>query len=130
MTVSNPLSQRELVTLQLREEGKTYKEIAEAIGMSVGGAKSSYDRAVRKIAFEKKYRPIMDLWHEATESQHLFFSWYRLELLAQVVREKEREACAKIAANRMLDDKNENMKKGYFLAQQSIAKDIRARGQK
>jgi len=41
----------------------------------------------------------------------------------------EREICAKIAANRMLDDKNENMKKGYFLAQQSIAKDIRARGQ-
>jgi hypothetical protein len=40
----------------------------------------------------------------------------------------EREACAKIAANRMLIDKNENMKKGYFLAQQSIAQDIRSRG--
>jgi len=39
----------------------------------------------------------------------------------------EREACAKIAENRMLDDKNENIKKGYFYAQQSIAQDIRER---
>ena len=103
MTVSNPLSQRELVTLQLREEGKTYKEIAAAIGMSVGGAKSSYDRAFRKITFEKKYRSIMDLWHEATESQHLFFSWYRLELLAQVVRQKERERILEIMKEGLWD---------------------------
>ena len=41
--------------------------------------------------------------------------------------EQEREACAKIAENRMLDDKNENIKKGYFYAQQSIAQDIRKR---
>jgi hypothetical protein len=43
--------------------------------------------------------------------------------------EAEREACAKIAENRMLHDKNENIKKGYFYAQQSIAQDIRSRGQ-
>jgi len=41
--------------------------------------------------------------------------------------EKEREECAKIAENRMLHDKNENIKKGYFYAQQSIAQDIRER---
>ena len=45
----------------------------------------------------------------------------------KLVAEKEREACAKIAENRMLHDKNENIKKGYFYAQQSIAQDIRER---
>ena len=50
-----------------------------------------------------------------------------LEQLAKLVIEHEREACAKIAENRMLDDKNENIKKGYFYAQQSIAQDIRTR---
>jgi hypothetical protein len=50
-----------------------------------------------------------------------------LEQLAKLLVEKEREACAKIAENRMLDDKNENIKKGYFYAQQSIAQDIRTR---
>ena len=44
--------------------------------------------------------------------------------------EAEREACAKIAENRMLHDKNENIKKGYFYAQQSIAQDIRTRKNK
>ena len=38
---------------------------------------------------------------------------------------KEREACAKIAENRILHDKNEDIKKGYFYAQQSITQDIR-----
>jgi hypothetical protein len=52
-----------------------------------------------------------------------------LDELEWQIAEHEREACAKIAENRMLDDKNENMKKGYFFAQESIAKDIRARGQ-
>jgi hypothetical protein len=54
-----------------------------------------------------------------------------IELLVhfvQAIAEKEREACAKIAENRILHDKNENIKKGYFYAQQSIAQDIRARG--
>jgi hypothetical protein len=50
-----------------------------------------------------------------------------LEQLAKLLVEKEREACAKIAENRMLDDKNKNIKKGYFYAQQSIAQDIRKR---
>jgi hypothetical protein len=50
-----------------------------------------------------------------------------LELKDRVL--KEREACAKVAENRMLHDKNENIKKGYFYAQQSIAQDIRLRGQ-
>jgi hypothetical protein len=53
----------------------------------------------------------------------------RFEPFAKLIEEKEREACAKIVENRILHDKNENIKKGYFFAQQSIAKDIRARGQ-
>ena len=39
----------------------------------------------------------------------------------------EREACAKIAENRILHDENKNIKKGYLFAQQSIAQDIRTR---
>jgi len=50
-----------------------------------------------------------------------------LDELEWQIAEREREACAKIAENRMLDDKNENIKKGYFYAQQSIAQDIRTR---
>ena len=53
-----------------------------------------------------------------------------LDGLEWQVAEREREACAKIAENRMLDDKNENIKKGYFYAQQSIAQDIRTRKNK
>jgi len=52
-----------------------------------------------------------------------------IETFAKLVAEAERDACAKIVENRILDDKNENIKKGYFFAQQSIAEDIRARGQ-
>ena len=44
--------------------------------------------------------------------------------------EKEREECAKIAENRILHDENKDIKKGYLFAQQSIAQDIRTRGQK
>jgi len=54
----------------------------------------------------------------------------KLEQFAKLVAEKEREACAKIAENRILHDENKNIKKGYFFAQQSIAQDIRTRGQK
>ena len=48
---------------------------------------------------------------------------------AKLVAEKEREACAKIAENRILHDENKDIKKGYLFAQQSIAQDIRTRGQ-
>ena len=48
---------------------------------------------------------------------------------AKLVAEKEREECAKIAENRILHDENKDIKKGYLFAQQSIAQDIRARGQ-
>ena len=50
-------------------------------------------------------------------------------IFAKLVAEKEREACAKIAENRILHDENKNIKKGYLFAQQSIAQDIRTRGQ-
>ena len=52
-----------------------------------------------------------------------------LEKFAKLVAEKEREACAKIAENRILHDENKDIKKGYLFAQQSIAQDIRTRGQ-
>jgi len=51
----------------------------------------------------------------------------RYERFAKLVAEKEREACAKIAENRILHDENKNIKKGYLFAQQSIAQDIRTR---
>ena len=50
-----------------------------------------------------------------------------LSRFAKLVAEKEREACAKIAENRILHDENKNIKKGYLFAQQSIAQDIRTR---
>ena len=52
-----------------------------------------------------------------------------LRVFAKLVAEKEREACAKIAENRILHDENKDIKKGYLFAQQSIAQDIRTRGQ-
>jgi hypothetical protein len=50
-----------------------------------------------------------------------------LSRFAKLVAEVEREACAKIAENRILHDENKNIKKGYLFAQQSIAQDIRTR---
>jgi hypothetical protein len=52
-----------------------------------------------------------------------------LSRFAKLVAEVEREACAKIAENRILHDENKNIKKGYLFAQQSIAQDIRTRRQ-
>ena len=52
-----------------------------------------------------------------------------LEAFSKMVAEKEREECAKIVENRILHDENKDIKKGYLFAQQSIAQDIRARGQ-
>jgi len=52
-----------------------------------------------------------------------------LEKFAKLVAEVEREECAKIAENRILHDENKDIKKGYLFAQQSIAQDIRTRGQ-
>ena len=52
-----------------------------------------------------------------------------LRVFAKLVAEKEREKCAKIAENRILHDENKDIKKGYLFAQQSIAQDIRTRGQ-
>ena len=54
---------------------------------------------------------------------------YCLTYFAKMIAEKEREACAKIAENRILHDENKDIKKGYLFAQQSIAQDIRTRGQ-
>ena len=55
---------------------------------------------------------------------------YCLTYFAKMIAEKEREACAKIAENRILHDENKDIKKGYLFAQQSIAQDIRTRIQK
>jgi len=75
---------------------------------------------------------IEHMWKVARNDPHHDFNWFDPVVVkfATLVAEHEREACAKIAENRMLDDKNENIKKGYFYAQQSIAQDIRTRKNK
>ena len=57
------------------------------------------------------------------------FTHLMLKDFAKLAAEDEREQCAKIAENRILHDENKNIKKGYLFAQQSIAQDIRSRGQ-
>jgi hypothetical protein len=49
-------------------------------------------------------------------------------LVAAAARADEREACAKLAENRMLDDENKNKRIGHHHACNLIAIDIRARG--
>lgn len=52
-----------------------------------------------------------------------------LQCFADLVRADEREACARLAENRMLADENKNKRIGYHHACKAIATDIRARGQ-
>jgi hypothetical protein len=61
---------------------------------------------------------------------HIFeFSKYKyLERFAELVAAHEREECAKLAENRMLDDENKNKRIGHHHACNLIAIDIRARG--
>ena len=49
-------------------------------------------------------------------------------LVEAAARADEREACAKLAENRMLDDENKNKRIGHHHACNLIAIDIRARG--
>jgi hypothetical protein len=51
-----------------------------------------------------------------------------LEKFAELVAAHEREECAKLAENRMLDDENKNKRIGHHHACNLIAIDIRARG--
>jgi len=76
----------------------------------------------KQAGFERLgvYAQFGDDWVSFTED---------LETFAKLIVEKEREACAKIAENRILHDENKDIKKGYLFAQQSIAQDIRTRGQ-
>jgi len=59
-------------------------------------------------------------------------SWADLEAFAEwvilIARADEREECAKLAENRMLDDENKNKRIGHHHACNLIAIDIRARG--
>ena len=48
---------------------------------------------------------------------------------AKLVAEKEREACAKVADNRLLLDASSKERNIYDLARKNIAADIRARGE-
>ena len=77
----------------------------------------------KQAGFERLgvYAQFGDDWVSFTED---------LETFAKLIVEKEREACAKIAENRILHDENKDIKKGYLFAQQSIAQDIRTRIQK
>ena len=76
----------------------------------------------KQAGFERLgvYAQFGDDWVSFTED---------LETFAKLIVEKEREACAKIAENRILHDENKDIKKGYLFAQQSIAQDIRTRRQ-
>ena len=76
-------------------------------------------------------KEIEQMWKVASNDPHHDFNWFDPVVVkfAKLVAEHEREACAKIAENRILHDENENIKKGYLFAQQSITQDIRARGQ-
>ena len=86
------------------------KEAGLAIGVALDGSKSVGKHEDKSFAVGRL--PLND-----------FVAFVKL------VAEKEREACAKIAENRILHDENKDIKKGYLFAQQSIAQDIRARGQ-
>ena len=48
---------------------------------------------------------------------------------ARLVAAKEREACAKVADNRLLLDASSKERDAYDLARKNIAADIRARGE-
>jgi hypothetical protein len=48
---------------------------------------------------------------------------------AKLVAAKEREACAKVAENRILAEASDIEKVAYYTACKNIAKEIRARGQ-
>ena len=86
------------------------KEAGLAIGVALDGSKSVGKHEDKSFAVGRL--PLED-----------FVAFVKL------VAEKEREECAKIAENRILHDENKDIKKGYLFAQQSIAQDIRARGQ-
>jgi len=87
------------------------KEAGLAIGVALDGSKSVGKHEDKSFAVGRL--PLED-----------FVAFVKL------VAEKEREACAKIAENRILHDENKDIKKGYLFAQQSIAQDIRTRIQK
>ena len=86
------------------------KEAGLAIGVALDGSKSVGKHEDKSFAVGRL--PLND-----------FVAFVKL------VAEKEREACAKIAENRILHDENKDIKKGYLFAQQSIAQDIRTRRQ-
>lgn len=52
-----------------------------------------------------------------------------LERFANLIVVAEREACARLAECRCLDDNNKNRRIGHYYACKFIAADIRARGQ-
>jgi len=52
-----------------------------------------------------------------------------LERFAKLVAAKEREACAKIAENRLLTEASDIEKIAHYTACKNIASEIRARGQ-
>ena len=62
----------------------------------------------------------------------LFDDEEQMERFAELVRAEaqadEREACARLAQNRMLADENKNKRIGHHHACKAIATDIRARG--
>jgi len=69
------------------------------------------------------------MWQRAMKESIKDGEMYTRYHFAELVRADEREACAKIAENRMLADENKNKRIGHHHACKSIAIDILARGQ-
>jgi sugar-specific transcriptional regulator TrmB len=80
-----------------------------------------------------KQDEVLQTLREVIAEAENFTTWtvstpHLVELVKRAV-EAEREACAKLAQNRMLADENKNKRIGHHHACKSIAIDIRARGQ-
>jgi hypothetical protein len=72
---------------------------------------------------------------EASHDDHSRACWriadeQRLKRFAELIAAAEREACAKVAEERLLDKANCTAEQMYEMMKKSIAEAIRARGQK
>ena len=75
---------------------------------------------------------IIQMLHNIVAENQNYTTWTvstpHLVALVNVFVQVEREECAKLAENRMLDDENKNKRIGHHHACNLIAIDIRARG--
>ena len=72
---------------------------------------------------------IIEMWKNSGDLEILGMPYSKIEAFAKLVAAKEREACAKVADNRLLLDASSKERNIYDLARKNIAADIRARGE-